>query len=105
MAEWIDALAAEALPPGDRWLVRRGSREIALFNVAGRVCAIDDSCPHHGASLVVGKLDGATVECRSHGLKFDLVSGCMRGGSLRVRTYPVRVSQGRIEIDVAPPAA
>ena len=103
MAEWIDALAADALPSGDRWLVRGGGREIALFNVDGRVCAIDDSCPRNGASLATGQLDGTmTVVCRACSVRFDLGSGRMRGGTLRVRTYPVRVLHGRIEIDVVP---
>jgi 3-phenylpropionate/trans-cinnamate dioxygenase ferredoxin subunit len=105
MAEWVDVTAAEQLPEGGRWLARRGVCEVALFHVDGRLYAIDDSCPHAGASLAMAKLDGTTVTCRAHGLRFDLGSGCMRGGAgLQVRTYPVRVRDGRIEVDIAPAA-
>lgn len=105
MAEWVDAAGTEQLPEGGRRLLRRASCEVALFNVQGKLYAIDDSCPHAGGSLVIGQLDGSTVTCRAHGLRFDLGSGCMRGGAgLRVRTYPVRVQRGRIEVDLAPTA-
>lgn len=103
MAEWIDAAGADQLPEGGRCLLRRAGCEIALFKVRGGLYAIDDSCPHAGGSLVLGQIDGTTVTCRAHGLRFELGSGCMRGGAgLRVRSYPVRLQQGRIEIDIAP---
>jgi 3-phenylpropionate/trans-cinnamate dioxygenase ferredoxin subunit len=103
MAEWVDAAGIEQLPEGGRRLLRPAGREIALFNVQGCLYAIDDSCPHAGGSLVIGPLDGTTVTCRAHGLRFDLASGCMRGGAgLRLRSYPVRIEQGRIEVDLAP---
>ena len=102
MAGWVDAAAVEQLPQGGRWLLRRAGREIALFNVQGKLYAIDNSCPHAGASLVAARLDGATVACRAHGLRFDLATGCMRGATgLRVRSYPVRVHGDRIEVDIA----
>ena len=102
MGHWIDAVDAATLARGGRWLVRREGREIALFVVDGRLYAIDDSCPHAGASLATGKLDGTTVTCRAHGLRFDLATGCMRGAAgLAVRAYPVRERDGRIEVDIA----
>ena len=104
MGEWVDATSTEALPEGARRMVWLPDRVIALFHVQGGFYAIDDSCPHAGASLFSGQLDGTSVSCRGHGLRFELGSGCMRGGALRVRTYPVRVRGDRIEIDLAPTA-
>jgi nitrite reductase/ring-hydroxylating ferredoxin subunit len=102
MATWVDACNTEELPDGSRRLLRTGGCEIALFNVQDRVYAIDDSCPHQGSSLVVGKVEGTRVMCRAHGLRFDLATGCLRSSlPLRVRTYPVRVEGGRVLIDVA----
>ncbi len=103
MTGWIDAMGSDGLPEGGRWLVRKSGLEIAIFRVQGRVYAIDDSCPHNGASLAGGKLDGPTVTCRAHGLRFDLATGCMRGApGMGVRSYPVREHGGRIEIDTTP---
>lgn len=74
---------------GQRSILRLEGKSIALFNVDDTLYAIDDSCPHAGGSLVVGKLDGRMVQCPAHGLKFDLATGCMRGGGLAVATYAV----------------
>lgn len=83
---------------GKRTRVQADGRYIALFNVDGRIYAIDDSCPHNGASLLFGHVDGCWVQCPAHGLRFDLVTGCMRGGGLNVRTYPVEVAKDCIRI-------
>jgi nitrite reductase/ring-hydroxylating ferredoxin subunit len=87
-----------AIPPalrpdlGQRSLWRVEGRAIALFNVDGTLYAIDDGCPHSGASLVGGILEGRSVRCRAHGLRFDLSNGCMPGAKgLRVRTYPIEM--------------
>jgi 3-phenylpropionate/trans-cinnamate dioxygenase ferredoxin subunit len=102
MGEWIDAVGEELLPDGGRRLVRTAGREIALFRVQGQCYAIDDSCPHQGSSLVIGRVEGTTVTCRAHGLRFDLATCCMRPTTgLKVRSYPVRLKEGRVQIDVA----
>jgi 3-phenylpropionate/trans-cinnamate dioxygenase ferredoxin subunit len=102
MAEWIDVGAADELPEGSRRLVRSGGHEVALFHVQHRYYALDDSCPHQGSSLVVGKVEGTTVTCRAHGLRFDLATGCMRSSiPLCVKTYQTRVHDGRVQIEIA----
>jgi 3-phenylpropionate/trans-cinnamate dioxygenase ferredoxin subunit len=80
---------------GERSLWRFENHSIAVFNVAGVLYAIADSCPHAGASLSNGNLEGCVVQCRAHGLKFDLSTGCMpHTAGLRVRTYPVEILGG-----------
>ena len=34
--------------------------------------AIRDKCPHMGASLFPGKLEGTVIQCKDHGLRIDL---------------------------------
>ena len=75
-----DLLGEQQLAEGGRWFARRGKHEIALFRAEGTVHAIADSCPHNGASLATGQLEGTTMEkCRAHGLRFDITTGCPRG--------------------------
>jgi 3-phenylpropionate/trans-cinnamate dioxygenase ferredoxin subunit len=69
---------------------------IAIFNISGTFHAIDDACPHAGASLANGKLDGRFVQCRAHGLQFDLLTGCARTSrNFGVRTYIIEVRDGQ----------
>ena len=95
-------LPEEKIPaPGMRGFLFVEGKGIALFNVAGTVYAIDDSCPHSGGSLFGGKLDGQTLQCPVHGLKFDLATGCMRnGGSMSLHRHAVGLVNGKFVITV-----
>lgn len=87
--------------PGRRTLLRRHGCEVVLFNVDGKLFAIDDQCPHAGAALCTGKLDGAVIQCPAHGLRFDLRSGAMPGNTgLRVAVYPVHERDGTYEVEL-----
>ncbi len=93
------------LPPGidltrgKRAVVQVDEKSIVLCNVEDTIYAIDDNCPHSGASLASGKIEGKTIQCPAHGLRFDLMSGCMRySTALSVKTYPVTLHDGTITI-------
>jgi nitrite reductase/ring-hydroxylating ferredoxin subunit len=71
-------------------------QSIAIFNVQGTLYAIDDTCPHAGASLSSGKLAGRTVQCPAHGLRFDLLTGCMHTSrNFGVRCYVIEMHDGQ----------
>ena len=91
-------VAPERLPaPGERAFLRIGGRCVVLFRVDGVYHAIDDSCPHQGASLGVGKLEGRFIQCPAHGLRFDIASGCLLGvPHVRMAVYPIQIEQGRV---------
>jgi nitrite reductase/ring-hydroxylating ferredoxin subunit/alkylhydroperoxidase/carboxymuconolactone decarboxylase family protein YurZ len=94
---FVEALPLAELPPGTSTTATVGEKQIALFNVDGRICATNDSCPHAGASLGWGTFDGKIVTCRAHGLRFDVCSGSIVGGSgLSIGTYATHVEDGKI---------
>ena len=71
-------------------------RSIALFNVDGTLYALDDACPHAGSSLINGTIQGRTVQCRAHGLRFDLLTGCMQNvRTFGARAYGIEVRAGQ----------
>jgi 3-phenylpropionate/trans-cinnamate dioxygenase ferredoxin subunit len=99
MTDYVRVATLEQVPAGKGRVVFVTGRTVALFNVEGQIYALDDSCPHAGSSLGMGRLDGATVTCRGHGLRFDVRTGCMSGkGGLCVATYPVRITGDEIAI-------
>lgn len=63
------------LPSGLSRSIRAGGRRIALFNEEGRLHAADEPCPHMGAALSNGDLQGGTLTCSWHGWRFDIGSG------------------------------
>jgi nitrite reductase/ring-hydroxylating ferredoxin subunit len=48
---------------------------LAVYQVAGRLYAIADRCPHAGATLSGGEVESAVVTCPRHGSRFDIRTG------------------------------
>jgi phenylpropionate dioxygenase-like ring-hydroxylating dioxygenase large terminal subunit len=78
---------------------------------SGKVAAMNDRCPHRGALLSQGRLEGDAVRCMYHGIKFDGSGKCvhipgqdMIPPKMRVRTYPVHVSGHLVWIWMGDPA-
>jgi nitrite reductase (NADH) small subunit/3-phenylpropionate/trans-cinnamate dioxygenase ferredoxin subunit len=68
--------------------------KVAIFRIGDRLRAIQDRCPHMGASLADGRLKDGQVVCHWHQWCFDLETGQgdRRSKSwLRARVYEVRV--------------
>lgn len=85
------AVPAEKLPgSGGRALFEFEDKSLALFNIEGRLHAIDDGCPHQGASLCGGQLQGRVIQCRAHGLRFNLETGYLLSSTaIKVGCYQV----------------
>ncbi len=81
--------------------VEVGGQYIALAYVDGEVHAFDDVCTHRGCSLSEGELDEGEVICPCHAGSFDVKTGEVLEGPPPepVAVYPVRVSDGVIEVD------
>ncbi len=86
------ALASE-IPVGGAKVVLFGDRQVAIFKVReGELHAIDNICPHQGASLGEGYLDGHTVTCPWHAWDFDVRNGkCGTVPQDRVKSYKLKV--------------
>jgi 3-phenylpropionate/trans-cinnamate dioxygenase ferredoxin subunit len=97
MTHNISSAGGTDLAPGSRMLAFVEGRSVVLFNVEGVVHAIDNSCPHSGASLANGRLDGHVLQCPAHGLRFDIRSGCMVGAKgLCLTKLPVETIDGEL---------
>jgi 3-phenylpropionate/trans-cinnamate dioxygenase ferredoxin subunit len=106
MSHDVSVGSVDELPPGGRKLAFAGGRCIVLFNIEHTVHAIENSCPHNGASLASGQLDGRILRCPAHGLRFDVTTGCMPGtGGLCLTKLPVRIEDGRLVLTIDDPAA
>src|SRR3954452_20244753 len=99
MSQFVPVAEVSSMPQGQGRTVHAHGREFALYNVDGRFCAVDDKCPHKGAPLGAGMLDGGKIVCPLHGWAFDATSGvCDVRPDRSVTTYPTRVRVGQIEI-------
>lgn len=48
---------------------------LAVYRVAGQWHAIADRCPHAGAVLSAGEIEGTVLTCPAHGSRFDVRTG------------------------------
>ena len=71
------------------WL---GKLRVAVFPLGRGYTAIDDLCPHAGASLGDGWRDGNVIACPLHGWEFELADGrCPFGDEWQAEVFPVRI--------------
>lgn len=101
MGRWVRVAEARDMPPGTGRAVEAEGRWIAIFNVDGSWFAIDDTCPHQGASLGEGTLHEGKVICPWHSWTFDVRTGaCPRIPGVRVATFAVRLVGGAVEVEL-----
>jgi nitrite reductase (NADH) small subunit len=95
--------SAADIAPGHSTTVVIDGREIAVFNAGGTFYALENYCPHQGASLAEGWIEGTTVTCPWHAWCFNLTDGTMTLGSFaRVDPYDVRVEDGQLSVSRTP---
>ena len=68
--------------------------------------AVNDRCTHQAALLSTGRIRRGAVMCPLHGARFNMADGRCIGGTYKdLRTFPLRVTEGTIEVcvpDAAP---
>ena len=70
---------------------------VAVFNVEGRVFALEDFCIGCGSSLAAGEVSGVLVSCSRCHWQFDVKTGCVNGiPSLRIDTFRAEIVDGHI---------
>jgi ferredoxin-NADP reductase len=97
-ASFARIAATTELAPGQVKAIAVNGMQIALCNVDGAFYAIDDACPHRGASLAEGELVGRTITCPLHGAIFDVTTGEVLEGPAgeAVACFKVRVAGNEV---------
>ena len=90
------------IPEGEAKVVAVDRRDIAVFRSGGAFFAIDDCCPHAGASLAGGYVEDGVVTCPWHAWRFRLADGAWADNP-RVKTgcYAVTVVGDDVFVEVA----
>ena len=75
MSRFVEIGTGGDLAEGTMKEVMVQGRQILLARIGDSYYAADNRCPHMGARLSEGKLEGAVVTCPRHGSQFDLRDG------------------------------
>ena len=103
MGNFQPVCALDELVEGQGRTFHVNGQAIGLFRKGSEVFALDDSCPHAGASLSRGYVEGDVVRCRIHHWGFRLRDGVYvdeDNPRCNARVVPVRVVDGQVEVDL-----
>ena len=104
MPEFITVAKVGAIPEGQGGTFQVGQRLVAVFNRGGTYHAIDDLCPHMGASLGAGHLDeNGVVTCAWHAWHFSVCDGTWCDNPrIKIDSFDVRVVGDEIQVCAEP---
>lgn len=95
------------IPDGEGRAFSVGDRMVAVFCSEGDYFAVDDFCPHQGASLAEGYLDReqCAVACPWHHWRFSVDDGgWLDNPKIAIDTFSVRVMGQNIQVQQEPRA-
>ena len=97
----VTVARVEDVPPGSVVKVRAGEEELALAHVDGEFYATQGACIHLQGPLGEGKVEDHVLTCPWHGWQYDVRTGENEfDRAIRLRTYPVRVSDGEVQVEL-----
>jgi toluene monooxygenase system ferredoxin subunit len=103
---WHDVMPVRDLWVGELVGVVVAGVKVLVLNADGKVRAFEDRCPHLSSPLSEGVLDEGVLKCSTHLWAFDCLTGAgINPQSGGLRTYPVRVQDGMIQVGVTDPPA
>jgi len=100
MADWVNVGMVDEIPPGSHKVADVNDVMIAVFNVDGKLYAIEDVCTHDGGILTGGPISGCIITCPRHGATFDVRTGAALTAPAYepTATFPVRIENGMIQV-------
>jgi len=79
--------------------------DLILLRTGGHARVYQGRCPHQGALLGEGELDGNELVCRNHRWRFDAETGKRVGGPQCLVACPAVEQNGEVLVDLGPLAA
>lgn len=108
---WYWALRSRELARGQVKAVRLLGKDLAIYRGEdGKAVALDAHCPHMGAHLAEGKVDGNGVRCFFHAWKFDASGRCVdvpcmdEPANAELRSWPCEERYGLVWVWTGPEA-
>ena len=106
--QWIMACHVDDVPENGGSCIKHGDEQIAIFNFSRRNewYATQNLCPHKQQMAISRGMIGSAgetcepkVACPFHKKTFSLLTGeCLTGEDYKIRTYPVKVKEGKVYV-------
>jgi len=103
---WHSVITETDFPAEGKATAVLGGWHVLVARTEDGLHAVNDRCTHQAALLSAGRIRRGAVMCPLHGARFDVATGrCLGAAYKDLRTFPVRIVAGTIEVAVpdAPP--
>lgn len=103
MSDWIDVCAVDDIEEEDVIRFDHNTRTFAVYrSLEGEVFCTDGLCTHEKAHLANGLVMDDLIECPKHNARFNFKTGAAvrRPACVALATYPARIKDDRIEVQV-----
>ena len=101
MADFVTVANVGAIPEGSGATFAVKERLVAVFHHDGSYFAIDDVCPHMGASLGGGHFEGGVVTCPWHAWRFKVCDGTWCDNPvIKIDSFELRIEGDEIQVSV-----
>jgi cytochrome P450/nitrite reductase/ring-hydroxylating ferredoxin subunit len=97
---WERAARVEDLREDGPHALSAGGSDLVAVRTRGTLRVFEGRCPHQGALLGEGELEGDALVCRNHRWRFDRQTGQRSGGRQCLRECPSRVHGGELFVDI-----
>lgn len=103
MDEFTTVAKVGSIPENQGITVVVNGRMVAVFFADGKYSAIDDLCPHMGASLGAGEVCDGIVSCPWHAWRFRISDGTWCDNPrIKIDAFETRVVGDDIQVRVPP---
>ena len=103
MTEFKTVAKIGDIPAGEGRAFEVNGRMVAGFLVEGVYHAMDDFCPHMGASLAAGAVEDGEVMCPWHAWRFRICDGTWcENPKIAVDSFEVRIEADEIQVCLEP---
>jgi Na+-transporting NADH:ubiquinone oxidoreductase subunit F len=102
---WVEVCSTDLLGYEDVIRFDHDDNTYAIYRTAhGEFYATDGICTHGNTHLADGFVKGTQIECPKHNGRFNIIDGSPKRKPVCValRTYPVRVADGKVLLNLKP---
>ena len=101
MPRFVTVARVGDIADGEAKTVQTPGKLVSVFRDGEGYFAIDDMCPHMGASLAGGFVENGIVTCPRHYWRFRLADGAWADNPrIKIGSYPVHVVDGEIRLEL-----
>lgn len=101
MSKFYKVAKEGAVPEGEGRSFAVEGRMVGVYLLDGEYFAMNDFCPHMGASLASGYVEDHAVSCPWHAWRFSVKDGTwIDNPKIKTDCYAVRRRDGMIEVEI-----